>query len=80
MKDQIIKILLESVDLKKLACGVVDEIVEESLRRAVAKSDNKIDDAVMAALWPVIEREIKELINDKLDLAKILSNDEKENT
>ena len=33
----------------------------------------------MGALWPVLEVEVKKLVEEKLDLAKILKLDEAEN-
>lgn len=75
MKNELIKLLLESIDLKKLANGVVDNVVEEALKKVVADSSNPIDDMVMASLWPVLEIELKKLIEEHLDLSKILKLD-----
>jgi hypothetical protein len=76
MKDKLIRLLIESVDVKGLAVGLIDEIIEEALNKVVADSSNKIDDMIMATLWPVLEIEIKKLIEDKLDLKKILKLEE----
>lgn len=65
-------VLIKSIDLKALANGIVDEVVEESLKKVVADSSNPIDDMVMASLWPVLEVELKKVIDEKLDLSKIL--------
>ena len=66
------KLVVESIDLKGLANGIVDEVIEESLKKVVAKSSNTFDDMAMAALWPVLEAEIKKLIEEELDLEKLL--------
>ncbi len=72
MKDKLLKILVQSIDLKGLANALVDEVIEESLKKVVADSANTFDDMALAALWPMLESEVKKLIEDKLDLEKIL--------
>lgn len=76
MKEKLFKILVKSIDLKALANGLIDEVIEESLKKVVADSSNTIDDVVMAALYPLLEAEAKRLIDEKLDLAKLLGVDE----
>jgi len=75
MKDELLKTLIECIDLKKLANGIVDNVIEEAIKKVVADSANTIDDMAVAALWPLIEVEVKKLIEDKLDLAKLLKLD-----
>ena len=67
-----LEIVADSIDLKKLASGIIDEVLEEAIKKAVSKTPTPIDDSVVAILWPLIEKEIKQLIEDKLDLKKIL--------
>lgn len=62
MKDKLLALLLASVDLNKLASGILDEVLEPALKSVVEKSENKIDDAVIAMLYPILEKELKELI------------------
>ena len=76
MKDELLKLLLESIDLKKLANGIVDNVIEESLKKVVADSSNTFDDSAMLMLWPLVEKEVKKLIEEKLDLAKLLKIEE----
>ena len=78
MKDKVLKVLAQSIDLKGLANGLIDEVIEEALKKVVADSSNTFDDMAMAALWPVLEKEVKEMIEEKLDLSKILKLDEAE--
>jgi hypothetical protein len=75
MKKELLEILVQSVDLKKLANGVVDNVIEEALKKVVASTANPFDDMAMASLWPVLEIEVKKLIEEKLDLTKILGLD-----
>lgn len=77
-KEKLLKLVAESVDLKKLATGIIDEVIEEALKKVVADSSNTIDDMVMAALWPLLEKEVKELVEEKLDLTKLLKLDEEQ--
>lgn len=78
MKEELLKVLVKSIDLKVMANGIVDEVLEEALKEVVADTTNQIDDMVMATLWPVFEREVKKLIEKKLDLEKLLKlNEEK---
>ena len=66
MKVNLKKLVLDSVDLEKLAFAVIDEVLEEALKEVVAKSENKVDDAAMAMLYPIIEAEIKKLLSAKI--------------
>ena len=72
VKSKMLKILASSINLKGLANALVDEVIEEALKKVVADSATAFDDMAMAALWPVLEKEVKDLINEKLDLEKIL--------
>ena len=75
MKENLIKTLLEAIDLSKLASGLIDNVLEEALRKVVADSENSMDDMLMAAIYPVLEKEIKELIEKEIEelKAKLLS-------
>jgi len=72
MKEALLKTLVESINLKALANGIIDNVIEESLKKVVADSANPFDDMAMASLWPVLELEVKKMIEEKLDLTKIL--------
>lgn len=66
MKVDIKKIVLESIDLEKLAFAIIDEALEPAIKEAVLKSENKIDDSVVALLYPIIEAEVKKIIAAKI--------------
>jgi hypothetical protein len=76
MKKELMKTLVECIDLKKLANGIVDDVIEEALKKVVADSANTVDDMAVAALWPLVEIEVKKLIEEKLDLSKLLKLEE----
>ena len=78
MRTELLQVLIKSIDLKGLANGIVDEVVEVALKKVVADSTNPIDDVIMASLWPVLEIELKKLIEENLDLATILGVNEAE--
>lgn len=54
------------IDLNKLASVIIDDVIEKALDAVVAKSDNKFDDAAKAMIWPILEKEVKELIAVKV--------------
>jgi hypothetical protein len=59
-------IALESIDLEKLAFGIIDEVIEEAIDKVVADSSNQYDDMVKSVLWPLIEKEVKALVSKKV--------------
>lgn len=77
MKEELMKLLIESIDLKGLANGIVDQVIQKSLEKVVKDSSNTIDDAIMPLLWPLLEKEVKELIEKELDLSKLIGMEEK---
>jgi len=62
------KELLGCVDLEKAAGIIVDLVIDEA-KKLAADSSNKIDDAAVAILVPVLEPKAKEAI--KALIAKI---------
>lgn len=78
MKKELLNVLVKSIDLKVMANGLLDEVLEEALKKVVADTSNQIDDMVMATLWPLFEKEVKALIEEKLDLEKLLKLNEAE--
>lgn len=72
VKNAALETLVSAIDLKKLANGLIDNVLEEALKKVVADSSNTFDDMAMAALWPVLEKEVKKIIEEKLNLSKIL--------
>ena len=65
-------LLKKNINIKGLVSDAIDGIVEPALKAAVEKSDNKIDDLIMNALYPLVELEIKKQIEANLDWDKIL--------
>lgn len=72
VKKVLLQSVAEAIDLQKLADSIVDNVLEEAIKKAVAKSATPIDDMAFAALWPILEKEVKDAIEEKLDLKKIL--------
>ena len=71
MKNELVKLLIESIDLEKLALGLVKDIAEVALKEAVAKSSTPIDDAVVAILLPALNPAIEALIKAKVAELKL---------
>lgn len=66
LKEVGIEIVKKNINVKGIVFDILDEVLEEALKSAVAKSENKIDDMLMASVYPIIEKELKELIEKKL--------------
>lgn len=62
MKDKIVKVLLESIDLNKLAEGVLDDLIDEALQKVVDDSSNPFDNAAKAMIYPLLSAEIKKVV------------------
>lgn len=60
------EIALESIDLEKLAFAVIDEVIEEAIDKVVADSSNPYDDSIKSLLWPLVEKEVKDLLSKKI--------------
>jgi hypothetical protein len=72
IKNAALNAIVDSIDLKKLVSSLIDNVVEEALKKVVADSENTFDDVAFAALWPSLEKQIHKLIEEHLDLKKIL--------
>lgn len=66
VKDELVQILISNVNLKGIAFDLLDGVAGEALRNIVESSENKWDDALMASIYPVLEKELKRLIEEKL--------------
>lgn len=75
MKKQVLELVVKYLDLKGLVKDVVTEVADEALQKAVKDSANPYDDMAYAALWPVVEVELEKLIEEKLDMSKLLGVD-----
>ena len=59
MKKELLKILADNVNLKGIAYDMIDEVLEEALKKVVADSSNPFDDMLMASVYPILEKEVK---------------------
>jgi hypothetical protein len=64
------KLVLECIDLEKLAIGLVEGIGEEALKEVVAKSATPIDDAIVAMLLPAMNPVIEAMVKAKVAAIK----------
>ena len=65
MKKNLVEVLLKNINLSGLAVDMLDEVLEESLRKVVEDSENKWDDSIME-LYPLIEPKLKELVEEQV--------------
>ena len=64
MKDTLIKMLAESGLVKKLAYFLIDEIIQKKIKEIVAASSNTLDNSAYEILWPLLEKEAKEEVDE----------------
>ena len=76
IKKDALEVVAESIDLEKLASGMMTKVLSKALDKVVADSENSFDDMAKAALWPILETEINKLIAEHLNLRKILGLDD----
>jgi len=62
MKEKLIALLLENINLEGMSNALIDGVLEPALKKVVADSANTLDDMAMAAIYPVLEKELKEYI------------------
>lgn len=68
--EPLVKKAIACIDLVELSNLLLDDVVEVAINNAVAKSENKIDDAVVAMILPIVKAEIKKLISEKVEELK----------
>ena len=66
-----LKLLIKHLNLQGVLADFISETVKKAIYKAVEKSDNKIDDAIVLALFPLVEKEALEAV-EKINLNKIL--------
>ena len=69
MGKDLVKLLIDCIDLEKLVLGLVEGIGEKALKDVVAKSATPIDDAVVAVILPALNPALEALI--KSEIAKL---------
>jgi hypothetical protein len=66
MKAELVKLLVESIDLEKLVIGLIEGVGEQALKDVVAKSVTPLDDAAVAMILPALNPAIESLIKAKV--------------
>lgn len=62
----LLKKALACIDLNKLSDILIDDVIEAAIMEAVAKSETKIDDAVVGMLLPLVKVEAKKFLSAKI--------------
>ena len=70
MKKDLVKLLVECVDLEKLVIGLIEGIGEQALKDAVAKSASPIDDAAVAMILPALNPAMEALVKKEIEALK----------
>lgn len=61
-KEKLLKALKNNINLSGFLNEIIDELLEVSLKKVVADSSNPFGDIAMNAMWPVLEKYLKEEI------------------
>lgn len=64
--DPLVKKALSCIDLVGLSNIVIDDVIDAAISKAVAESENKIDDAAVALILPIVKVEVKKFIAAKV--------------
>jgi hypothetical protein len=70
VKKDLVKLLVECVDLEKLVIGLIEGIGEQALKDAVAKSASPIDDAAVAMILPALNPAMEALVKKEIEALK----------
>ena len=65
VKKELLDSFKNNVNVPGLVSDLVTKIADPALRAAVAKTDTKIDDLVVATIAPELERQLISLITEK---------------
>lgn len=63
-KEQLLEIAKKRIDVPNLIFDLIDQIVEPALDRIVKSTETPIDDALKAAIYPLLRRAIEEEIKE----------------
>lgn len=61
-KAKVLEIVKQNINLGGLVADTLDEILEPALLKLVKSTSNPFDDALMATVYPLLEKELKELV------------------
>lgn len=75
-KKKLLEVVAKNLNVPGLLADVLDEVLQPVLEAFVADSSNVYDDMLVAALYPVLETQLKEKAEELF--AKLLSGDEEE--
>ena len=78
MSKELVKKAVECVEVKinfvKLGELLIDDVIEAALDKVVANTDTPFDDQAKALIWPILEKEAKEILAEKVkDLEAIIA-------
>lgn len=66
MKDELVQLLLNNVNLQGLAVGLLDDIIKAKLQEVVDDTSNPYDNMLVDALYPMVREKVLEEIADLL--------------
>jgi len=72
MKNKVLALVVKYFNIKGFMSEMISEVIDEALDKVVADSANPYDNMAKASLWPLLEKEALKVVEEKMDLTKIL--------
>lgn len=66
-KEKLLALVKKNINLAGVFADLLDELLEPALQKVVADTSNPFDDMLMASVYPILEKELKELAAKKID-------------
>jgi len=66
-KAKLLEMVKNNVNLSGMFVDLLDELLEPALQKVVDSTENPFDNMAMTTLYPVLEKEMKKLVAEKLD-------------
>lgn len=67
LKEDLVGVFKKNVNLSGLFDGLIDGVGEPALRSAIEKSETKLDDVILLALYQPLEDEVKKFVKAKIE-------------
>lgn len=55
------------ISIKPILNGVIDQVLQPALEKAVDDTSNKFDDLILAQIYPGVEAQVKASVGKKVD-------------
>lgn len=66
-REKLLALVKKNINLAGVFADLLDELLEPALKKVVEDTSNPFDDMLMASVYPILEKELKELAAKKID-------------